>query len=44
MPDISRIRLVLSQDEDETFEIKDSELRDDLNTLLGVEKESSEEQ
>ena len=43
MPDISKIKLVLNQ-EDETFEIKDSELREALGTLLGEDKETSEKE
>ena len=44
MPEISKIKLVLNQEEDETFEIKDAEVRDALDTLLGVNKEDSSEE
>ena len=44
MPDISKIKLVLNQEEDETFDIKDSEARDILATLLGKEEEDSSEE
>ena len=43
MPDISKIRLVLNQ-EDETFDVKDSELRDDLNILLGIKEKEDDNQ
>ena len=43
MPEISKIRLVLNQ-EDKTFEIKDSELREALGTLLGDQEEDSSEE
>ena len=45
MPEISKIKLVLNQEEDETYEVKDTEVRNVLDVLLGVkdEEDSSEE-
>lgn len=37
MPDISKIKLVLDQEE-ETFDVKDSEARNILDVLLGKEE------
>lgn len=41
MPDISKIKLILDQDEEETYEVKDNEARNILATLLGQKEEES---
>ncbi len=38
MPEISKIKLILNQEE-QTLDIKDSELRDSLKILLGDQEE-----
>lgn len=45
MPDISKIKLVLSREDEEEFDVKDITAREMLETLLGKEseQESSEE-
>lgn len=42
MPDISKIKLVLDSEE-ETFEVKDSEARNILATLLGQEEDDNDQ-
>lgn len=40
MPEISKIKLILNQEE-QTLDIKDSELRDSLKILLGNQEEDN---